>query len=110
MANDPWGTAGTPIWNRGDTLDEGRGGGYWEGDNSRVVQIGGQTFIRVGGYPTEQFNQYAGGQSPVIYHPTYGNLVPDSVAKQWTDANQTFLDKYGVAIAGAGLAAGPPAP
>lgn len=101
---DPiFGTSGPTEYQRYASGEDGHGG-EWTGDGP-LVTINGRQYIRTRtADPTilSSFDQFGGGY---FYDPTYGWVVPLEVATARTASSEDFIDKYGVALAGAGIGA-----
>lgn len=98
-----FGTAGPTQYQRFNDGGDGRGG-EWTGAGP-LVNIDGQQFIRTrtdDPAALASFDPYGGGY---FHDPTYGMVVPLDVASSRTAASEDFFDKYGVLLAGAGVAA-----
>lgn len=96
----------TPQGLQNPDVDSSTGGMTWTGDGP-LVTINGKQYIRLrtnDPAAISSFDAFGGG---VFRDPTYGYVVPLEVATARTASSDDFIDKYGVALAGAGLAAGP---
>lgn len=87
-------------------IDSSTGGMTWTGDGP-LVTIDGKQYMRLrtnDPAAISSFDAFGGG---VFRDPTHGYVVPLEVASARTASSDDFIDKSAVALAGAGLAAGP---
>lgn len=85
-------------------IDRRGGGMTWTGDGP-LVTINGKQYMRLrtnDPAAISSFDAFGGG---VFRDPTYGYVVPLEVAQARSASSEDFFDKYGVALATAGIGA-----